>query len=433
MSFDAPDVPFDPVRCAGLHNQLLARAIEAAASSTQQQGASRRVMRDLIERMTEAAPIWPHATQVPEGSPVHHFLSLIESHPTALPDEFPLTPEMLQPDPYLFDNEYIIENEDGLNVILLYPDATITPCHGDCGVYFDLDTNRACWHRTELRFPSQDLWVPLEVILREQLLKWDQGKYFWGRSDGREWEALSKKSWVASDLELAIAGWDSLLEAIQNRLPHTEDSSLREEPPLPSEIVHDLRVSSFACAFLTKAKRPSFTFVAPGITSFTPQSIVELYAAEPPTSPRLAGLDVDAGDECASLILPAVGRPVPEPAPGNRQFDKDWGSAKKTVLRRAGLYVNYRSIGTDGDDVWLLTPEGVDDAFKHYGTRPWGPYRMFSLAEMLWAWSGLVEDGIWEVGPDGVTTPPSWFTDPETKSFRTMRWISALPPDDEEE
>ncbi|ROT42460.1 hypothetical protein SODALDRAFT_326619 [Sodiomyces alkalinus F11] len=435
MSYNAPEVPFDPVRCADLHNQLLARAIEAAASSTrQQQDAPRRVTRDLIEHMTQAAPTWPHGIQVPEDSPIYHFLSLIDLH-AMTPDEFPLTPEMHQPDPYLFDNGFITENEDGLNVILLYPDATLTPNHGNGGVFFNIDTNRACWNLTEMGFPSEDFWVPLEVILRKQLLKWDQGKFFWGPADGREWEALSTRSWVANDLELAIAGWDTLREAIQNRLPHADGSSLREEkPPIPSEILHDLKVSSFARAFLAKAKRPSFTFVAPGITSFTTESIVELYAAEPPTSPRLtADLDLDGGDEYASLILPAVGNPVPEPAPGNRHFEKGWGNAKNTVLRRAGLYVNRRSYGSDGDDVVLITHEGVDDAFKHHGRRPWGPYRMFSLSEMLFAWAGLVEDGIWEVGPDGVSTPASWLTDPETEQFRIMRWISALPPDDEEE
>ncbi|ROT35243.1 hypothetical protein SODALDRAFT_321275, partial [Sodiomyces alkalinus F11] len=138
-----------------------------------------------------------------------------------------------------------------------------------------------------------------------------------------------------------------------------------------------LRISTFASVFLTKAKQPlSFTFITPGIKSFTPESVVKLYAAEPLTSRRLANVELDRGDNYASLILPAVGSPVPKPAPGNSYFDRDWGSAKYTVLRRAGLYVNYRSTGAAGaagDDVWLLTPEGVDDALKHYGSRPWGP------------------------------------------------------------
>lgn len=419
----APNIAFDAVYCAELHNQLLARAIHVSNPL----GPAPKVKRDFIPRLQKVAPHWPNHVEIEPDSLIYQFLSMIDSY-QHMNQTFPLTPEMLQPDPTLFDSVLHTLHDDR-NIILLYPQNRFSEPE-DGGLYFDLDTNLVCWGHMQIQgLQSEGFWVPLEVALKESWYMWERGKYYWDSAlaDTPAF-ALSCRGWVTKDVDEAIANWEHLLNAIHKRLP--EQQSQEEDgsqswllDPLSMGSLEHFRISSFAKVFLSRAKRPLFTYVAPGITTFSEDTFAHLYHSEDSEAWRC--INPEAGEEYSSLLLPATSGKVPDDVTQtNPAFDKNWGSSKKTVSRNAGLYIDMNTNGLDSDCIWLLTADGVDDAVQYVGQRPWGPPRGIKLAELFLVWKDLIEQEVWRVGADGVITPHDWFTDVETEDFRRLLWVS---------
>ncbi|GKT93654.1 hypothetical protein Ct61P_11504 [Colletotrichum tofieldiae] len=408
------NVAFDPVRCAELHNQLLANAIAHVP------GAADHVVRDAIPRVLDVAPEWANTDAIDEV-PIYQFLSLLDSY---RPLEFPLTPEFWQPRPAFFWNELYQDFEDR-DLILLYPDNTDSPIM-DGGLYFNLDTNLVHWGRINLHpLPPDDAWVPLELALRKALDMWECGKFHWDPSSFTNVDALSIRSWAVRDLEAAVASWNDLLVAIQDRLPlPAGDERPPFHEPLPSDLVEQYAstLSPFAVAFLTAAKRPSFTNVAPGLTVFTPESFTALYAAEPAESPRRTQNAKASPDEYASLILPATLAAISEDPDLEPSFDEDYGYGKFTVSRRAGLYTDPTTGLRNADGALLITAEGAAHPVRFEGQRPWGAPRVVRFAEMFALWATLVRDGVWDISIEGVATSHAWFTDGATLEHRQLLW-----------
>lgn len=79
---------FSAERCADLHNRLLQQAIANGPSAV----VERSLITGLLDVSTDVAGF-----SIPESSPLHHFLSLLDT--VALPHSrfIPLTPEICQP------------------------------------------------------------------------------------------------------------------------------------------------------------------------------------------------------------------------------------------------------------------------------------------------------------------------------------------------
>ncbi|KAJ4328573.1 hypothetical protein N0V84_000932 [Fusarium piperis] len=406
------DTPFDPIRCAELHNRLLAKAI------TIMPGAFQEAKRDVLTRWL-ALPPEKRRIDISENKPLYTFLSLIKSY---LPDELPLTAEYCQPEPWWFDNN--LQELDDRRIILLYADGTDAP-KMDAGLYFNLDTNLVHW--TRLRgcglFPPDEDWVPLELALQKALEMWYCDKFTWGGKTGwyRSGEAASYASWAAPDVVLALDCWDFLLESIRSRLP---EGAPRLPPlkPLPWDFLDQFQVSSFAKMFLSGAKRPSFKHVAPGITTFTPETFAAIYGAKPSTS-RCLQTEQKGGFETISLILPSTAGPIVK-SEDEYLFDgEDYLPLADTKLyEHPGLYTTFVQPTSDGDATDLVTAQGAMNPVRYHGFRPWGPGGNVRLVVMLRLWITHVVNGTWEVGPEGISTPISWFTDVDTTQGRRLLW-----------
>lgn len=406
------DVTFDPVRCAELHNQLLAKAISRIPDAAQE------VKRDVLARWRDLPPE-KRLFDIPEEEPLCTFLSMIDSYK---PNDLPLTAEFCQPEPRWFDDNF--QELDDRRIILLYADETNTP-KMDGGLYFNLDTDLVFW--TRLRgcggFPPDEQWVPLELALRKALDMWECNKFTWGGETGwyRSKNAVSYVSWTPQDLATTLRHWEYLLEAIQSRLPEgTPRSPLLE--PLSVDLVNKFQLGSFAKAFLCAAKRPSFKYLAPGITAFTPEIFTGIYGAESPTSRRLK-FEQDGGFETISLILPSTASPVVK-SEDRHLFDGEdhLPLADATLYEHPGLYTTFVQPTSDGDGTDLVTAQGAMNPIRFDGRRPWGPAGNMRLEVMLDLWIAHVVHGMWEVGPEGISTPDSWFTDAQTIEARRLLW-----------
>ncbi|KAL2689111.1 hypothetical protein Neosp_003163 [[Neocosmospora] mangrovei] len=406
------DVSFDPVRCAELHNQLLAKAISRIP------GAAQEVKRDVLARWRDLPPE-KRPFDIPEEEPLYRFLSLINSYK---PNDLPLTAEFCQPEPSWFDDNF--QELDDRRIILLYADETDTP-KMDGGLYFNLDTDLVCWIRLRGRgrFPPDGQWVPLELALRKALNMWELGKFTWGGKTGwyRSEEAVSYTSWIPPDFKEALNNWEFLLDLIRSRLPEgTPRLPLLE--PLPRDLIDQFEMSSFAKCFLCWARRPSFKYVAPGIAAFTPETFAAIYGAESPTSRRLQ-VEQDGGFETISLILPSAAGPILK-SEDEYVFDGEdhLPLADTALYEHAGLYTTFVQPTSEGDGTDLVTAQGAMNPIRYDGRRPWGPGGNMRLEVMLNLWINHVKDGTWEVGPEGISTPDSWFTDAQTIEARRLLW-----------
>lgn len=83
------------------------------------------------------------------------------------------------------------------------------------------------------------------------------------------------------------------------------------------------------------------------------------------------------------LLLPVASGPVHWDSEANPHFEQDWGAAKMTVSRYAGLYSSMVFSGAGADTVWFLTRDGTDKTFVDAAERPWGRKISLTLAKIL--------------------------------------------------
>ncbi|KAJ4386282.1 hypothetical protein N0V93_009175 [Gnomoniopsis smithogilvyi] len=391
---------FDPQRCADMHNELLRRANQHDPTAITE--------RNLMTRFLEAGPEFADIAGL-EELPIYQFLSSLDTN-LALPERGPglLTPHMLQPDPLGFWGEAFAMYERP-EIILLYGQNSGEPTDG--GLFFNLHTDRVVWHWAPGPFPAEEQWISLEVALQQSLDKWNSGKYFWNPEQG----IVDVRLWTENDVTEALCSWDRLLRNIEERLPtDTGEFTRLQSVQLDQETRRSCHISDFAAEFLCRAPKPNFTHVAPGITTFSADSLAELYRSEEEQALRRSyptGPGDPEGGDWATLLLPSTQAVVQDvsrhPDFEVQSFDKEWGFGKFTVNRRAGLYILAQLF--DSNTVRLINPSGISNAGDFTGRCPWGEKRPSSLAEILDHWALLVESGAWGVGADGVAEAADWF------------------------
>ncbi|KAI1136044.1 hypothetical protein F5Y05DRAFT_122232 [Hypoxylon sp. FL0543] len=394
---DTQSLPFSPERCADLHNELLARSIERRNQ--------RDTERNLAARFLDAAPEFAEIPSLHE-IPLYRFLALLNTTPISHGRVGLLTPQFYQPDPTTFWSE-TFDHEPSF--ILLYGQNNgDSPMDG--GIFLDIKSYRAVWHGGKSpRFPPTDHWVPLEVILKKSLDAWEAGKFYWDASQ----DSIAIRRWTQNDVEQSLLAWDRLLSSIELSISSKVGHSPVRLRPLSPELLARFKISGFAAEFLTRAQQPGFTFIAPGISTFTSQSFIATYEAEAPGSERQTHWLGDSGDhDWPTLLFPG-----PDVVPHDisrspdleiNSFDRDWGFGKFTVNRQSGLYVMADT--ENSDVVRLIASSGLPSACEFRYPCPWGPHRSPRLAEVLRHWTSLVENGAWLVGPNGICTDHEWFT-----------------------
>jgi hypothetical protein len=212
-----------------------------------------------------------------------------------------------------------------------------------------------------------------------------------------------------------VAAFDRLLSSIERRILGRDHESHSRLEPLDAELLAPFKMSAFAVAFLTAAKRPTFTFVAPGVRALTSSLLNDIYGVEAPESARRTHWLGDE-DDWPTLILPGVDA-VPPPSVGRStittnqdiaSIDQNWGFGKFTVNRQSGLYTMPDT--GNSDLARFVASTGSCSACEFRSPCRWGPHREPRLADVFNHWTALVEDGTWAVDAHGVSTDHSWFT-----------------------
>jgi hypothetical protein len=240
---------------------------------------------------------------------------------------------------------------------------------------------------------------------------------------------------TTQDVEEALSAWDDLLDAIDERKPHSGATSLR-----PTQAIFtleelkstSLRVNGFAWNFFLRARRPPFTYVGPGLRLPT---LEELGHTLFPLEDRY---ETDSAADSASILVPPVpvligsqtatpwlGPPYAQTPPIPWGLYLDACELDGPCLFEDGcrLVLPY-SLGENGfarkADGSLLTA-GVGDGHAELyqlGQNPFIPDHPSQLLSVLWQFSGHVRTGMWEVGADGVEGDADVFREADTAMVR---------------
>ncbi|PLB46336.1 hypothetical protein P170DRAFT_411542 [Aspergillus steynii IBT 23096] len=278
-------------------------------------------------------------------------------------------------------------------------------CLTDCpGVLMDLSDLMVCYLPSIYDFnpdnPEASSWYPLRVLLERLNAIIEVGKYrpvpYGSAQDGYKplspdilcWEVVP---WTDPFLKQTLDAYNALVEAITARLPFpTED----QRPPLATDEFLSAEVKGFPRAFLLSASKPSFQFIAPGLTIYD--------VNQPPPLPRADSTtnDYDAPSMHYTeafhdplILFPAVGY-IKEGAGLWICPDEGWADTARLVLPYVlSSYPDHTGEQVTRPSATQLWQQGECPFYVDHSTR---------LGTMLNQWRVLVEEGMWTVGANGV-------------------------------
>ena len=344
-------------------------------------------------------------------------------------------PNELRPDMW----EGIDEYED---FILLYKGIG----HDPGGLVYSRTTHQVCFVRDPFDEPRERMWGDLHAVLELYLRSIESGKFVvdaehpgFGNRDGLVTQGWRIAEWTEKELRQVLDIWESLVDAVTARLPESvgvsdakEDHGDEEPPPkkrrktedfglIPAEVSNKYpAIPPFARVFLSRAKKPRFTSIAPQLDvpneAFIHRVGAELQARYPDAS--LATHQHELADSPPFLLFPWR-------APGvqfSSQDERDrWQSPRKQSILddRVGLYLVPDVLHAHASTLLLPFQLGEkrhvvmgdgstvdrpaqDALYRHGVCNPFMPDHGTPLAAILVNWWEQVENDSWSVNVSGV-------------------------------
>lgn len=297
-----------------------------------------------------------------------------------------------------------------------------------------------------------ELWHPLETVLSNWIELIFLGKVVAEHPDApRRFDAERFGPWDwrpygDAQVDKCVAAWDRLCEAIEARVSTADNtgntnnddndnstSTTSSAPLVPPAALDAASVPDpgFARAFLTSARRPCFSRIAPGLV-LPPTDTAAFAALQPFTDlPRSSAHAIPpvclfpaapeererhlveltrttnpffVEDFCSEIPM-RVGAGVYSEAVERSDFDDHSEEGFRLLLpfrfRDDGQGAGARR--SDGSPVGSEPGNDAGDLFQH-GYKPFGgdSHRPQRLERLFDCWRGLVDDGVWAVGMDGV-------------------------------
>lgn len=309
----------------------------------------------------------------------------------------------------------------------------------------------------------QELWHPLETVLSNWIDLIHLGKVtaspreapaLFGSEKVGPWEW---RPYSEAQVDACIGAWDQLCKAIEKRIPilspiSTTAEAGRSEPLLSSPVLDAALVPKlcFAREFLTRARRPHFRYIAPGLV-LPPTDTSEFIAAQPFTElphgrhsiPPICLFPATGGERevdisrslnpfCSGFHARSANSPVPSRVSAGVYSESiernNYDNAEEgfRLLLPYGFEGDWNAgIGARKSDGSLIPKGQTAELFQH-GYKPFGGdyYRPQRLESLLDCWGKLVDQGIWSVGPHGVEGTLDTFKDADTPRWKDY----VIPP-----
>jgi hypothetical protein len=288
--------------------------------------------------------------------------------------------------------------------------------------------------------PQDCLWGDLQNVLEIYWRCVSSGKFVvdaenpgFGDGDSLVTQGWRVEEWTGKELEDALEIWDNLVDAITKRLPGREEEAENDGEPqqedmdaclISSDILEQHPViPPFARAFLSRAKKPTFTSIAPQI-NIPNEAFIHRIGAQ---LQELHSADALTFRRHDTAYLPYF-LLFPWRTPGfnfvdqsNRNKWKNRTGQSHALDNRAGLYLipdetqartislllpfqlgaNGHVLRSDGAKV-ERERSGQDVLYQHGECFPFLPGHGTPLAAVLASWWGQVENETWPVDENGV-------------------------------
>ena len=317
-------------------------------------------------------------------------------------------------------------------------------------------------------FPVEDhpdIWNPLETLLSHWIDLIHLGKVVASPHEEPalfDFEKIGPWEWrpySEAQVTTCVGVWDRLCQAIEARIsqlptppslisPISGTDAENPEPLVASTVLDAASVPdpSFARSFLTRARRPRFRYIAPGL--LLPPADASGFVATQPfsvlprsqhTVPPVCLFPADSGGQ-RPVVLTRTNSPFLLADFYSISTDTHTPSRVSAGLYTAAVERNGldtaeegfrlllpftfndgwgRSVGARRSDGELVDRGNVADLFQH-GFKPFGGdyYRPQRLERLLDCWCKLVEEGVWSVGPEGIEGTIDTFRDAESDRWR---------------
>ncbi|OQE46990.1 hypothetical protein PENCOP_c001G00466 [Penicillium coprophilum] len=278
---------------------------------------------------------------------------------------------------------------------------------------------------------SKHVWNPLETLLTNWIDLIHIGKvvasphkepalFDFEKIGPWEWRPYSN-----TQVTTCVAEWDRLCQAIEARisqpfnLPLIGTDADNSEPLVISSVLDAASVPnpSFTRSFLTRARRPQFRYIAPGLL-LPPANLAGFMAAQPfnilPRSKYTVPPSEFYSRSIQTFILSRVSAGVYTEVVERNGFDV----AEEGFRLLLPFTFNdnwHKGIGAQKSDRSLVERGRFSELFQH-GYKPFGGdyYRCQRLERLLGCCRKLVEKCVWSVGADGVEGTTDTFKDAES-------------------
>jgi hypothetical protein len=461
----------DHARCAALHNYLVDHCLVADGRLDPAAEDSRATYFSAHGDAAEAARPRLHPS-------VAAFLAAARTPDVPL---FFFVDGMSDPasDSYgLFDNE-TADNEDEPedSIVRLYY-SHMDACGGKSGggMLYHQSRHLASFFvhpdDTECAFPVDEhpqSWHPLETILSNWIALIRLGKVVASPADEPTLDGGVKignwewRPYGHGQIAGCVAAWDRLCDAIEVRRRQSSgatadhDNRPSSEPLLTPAAMDAAQIPdpSFARAFLSLARRPRhIRHIAPGLS--LPPADASAYAASQPFThlprrvPQWDGTAREGIVPPVYMFFSAAGAPQVDVSDWRSSFRYYWDDGHRTVTDGI-VFPSRVPPGVYSECVVRSEPEAAEEAFRmplpfslrgarfsdggemgdrtvdelfQHGFKPFGgdPNRPQRLERLLDHWAGLVERGVWAVGPHGVQGSIDVFKD------ATVDWATYAIP-----
>ncbi|KAF2806573.1 uncharacterized protein BDZ99DRAFT_466137 [Mytilinidion resinicola] len=307
------------------------------------------------------------------------------------------------------------------------------------GLIFNHELNLAVYSPTIFDHARNEaLLYPLETALMMYLSMTNAGKIA-AVPEGKQEDKPYSTPWAwqyygEMDVKFAVDEFTNLIHAIINRIsPEERSNSIKEfldpnkrSPLIDTGTLHALNMpTSFLRLFLSRAPKPPFSFVAPGLTIPTRSALSRLFAS-------MRVFDMYSDSTFNSLLPPTLLFPsnLTLTSPPNASLSGAFlfGDPQTTLDGvTSGLYIVSQSEHyepfTNGAKLILPFPLGANGFAKKANWQPIGSqfvlsqnytdlYQMGSnsfienhsimLHQVFQSWRLMVEQGVWDVDDNGV-------------------------------
>ncbi|KAI0802863.1 hypothetical protein GGR55DRAFT_691800 [Xylaria sp. FL0064] len=425
------DGAFDHKRCAALHNMLVEQAWVAEGRTLEELKTRSFFQRygneanEILHRIDPSLKAFLDSINVSEQLPPFFFWV-----------------EGIMPPGEMFSVHDVFQDGEERNRFLTLYMTNVGLGEHPVGLIYDQKLHRATLtlglEDMDFVLPVEqhdDLWHPLETIL-SNWIHMVKIKKITASPDEGPYEKFGPWTWQPyseAQVESAVAAFERLAAIIEQRVPGEHQRDPTEYPLVSDEQLDAASVPStcFIRSFLTRARRPAFKMIAPGLeVPHDPKAFV--------SNQKFTVMNADS--EYGTVIPPILifastkRHVVDLDSPNRYQSFNPFAKAFRDGVAQgdrsiiAGLYsesversssdvaeegfrlllpFRFHAFGQNGgarkSDGSLLTEGSVAELFQH-GFKPFGGewWRAQRLETLFNHWSYLIEAGVWTIGEDGV-------------------------------